>query len=66
MSIAALITLGVGPGGTVPYVLTGGLGIGVVQDLIADPNFTVRIASPRRSVSIRAPQRISRATRGYT
>jgi hypothetical protein len=28
MTMAALITLGIGPGGTVPLLLTGGLGIG--------------------------------------
>lgn len=29
MSIAALITEGIGPGGTIPFLLTGGLGAGV-------------------------------------
>lgn len=32
MSIAALITEGVGPGGSVPYILTGGLDVGDEPD----------------------------------
>ena len=36
MTIAAIITEGVGPGGTVPFLLTGGLGIGKAPIVVLD------------------------------
>lgn len=45
MSIAALITQGIGPGGSVPYLLTGGLDIGAA---VAAATPAVDVAGPGR------------------